>query len=388
MRSKQSLISFGAVVALNVIGIATFDVLPTVVEGAQQSLHFSESDIGVLSAMIMAGSAIGSVLAKYWVRRLDWRLAARIALLGTVAGNALSIVLHERLAFVALQFVAGFFAGSLYALTLTILSDGDEPDRDFGIVIAAQVAFQAIGLFAGPALLHLNGIDAILAAFVALTAAGFLIVGRVPRRGRHVPDSVDFRALLRPGTLLALLGCSFFLLSAGCYWTYVALIGHDAGFDEEHIARSLVVGVAAGFVGALTAAAIGSRLPRNAMLMLGMAMVVAAVLLLLGHASLVAFVTSCCLFNFSWNFSVAYQYAAVNSVDASGRGVSLAPAFHGAGASIGPAIAALFVAPHLYGSVMWLVSGGAVLSVLCFLLATRIHSRAAEPVTAGAVHPS
>ncbi len=106
----------------------------------------------------------------------------------------------------------------------------------------------------------------------------------------------------------------FFLLSAGCYWTYVALIGHDAGFDEEHIARSLVVGVAAGFVGALTAAAIGTRLPRNAMLMLGMVMVVAAVLLLLGQPSLVAFVVSCCLFNFSWNFSVAYQYAAVNSV--------------------------------------------------------------------------
>ncbi len=70
--------------------------------------------------MIMAGSAIGSVLGKYWVRRLDWRQAARIALLGTVAGNALSIVLHERLAFVALQFIAGLFAGSLYALTLTI----------------------------------------------------------------------------------------------------------------------------------------------------------------------------------------------------------------------------------------------------------------------------
>jgi hypothetical protein len=33
-----------------------------------------------------------------------------------------------------------------------------------------------------------------------------------------------------------------------------------------------------------------------------------------------------------------------------------------------------------------LVSSGAVLSVLSFLLATRIHSRAAEPV-AGAAHP-
>ena len=217
---KGALGVFAAVVALNVVGVATFDVMPTMVEGAQQSLRLTAGEVGSLSALIMGGSAVGSMVAKYWVRRLAWPTAARAALYGIVAANLLSIFFHARAVFFFLQFVAGFFSGSLYSLTLTILSDGEQPDRDFGIVIAAQVAFQAIGLYAGPGLLHRGGIDALLAAFVAISAAGLLIAGHVPVRGRDVPAHVPFKTLLRPGTLIALVGCTFYMLSAGCYhWT-------------------------------------------------------------------------------------------------------------------------------------------------------------------------
>jgi hypothetical protein len=51
-----------AITLLNVVAIFTFNVLPTVVEGAQQSLHLSPSAIGVLSALIMAGNTLGSVV--------------------------------------------------------------------------------------------------------------------------------------------------------------------------------------------------------------------------------------------------------------------------------------------------------------------------------------
>jgi predicted MFS family arabinose efflux permease len=317
---------------------------------------------------------LGSVLTKYWVRRMPWPVAVRIALAGIVLGNALSIVLHGRDSFMAMQFLAGFFAGSLYSQTLTILSDGENPDRDFGILIAAQVAFQAIGIWAGPPLLRISGVDAILGALVILTASGFLVAGLVPLRGRSVPARVDFLTVLRPTTLAALVGCALFLLSAGVYWTYVELIGQEAGFSVELIARSLVIGVSGGFVGALTAAWCGTRVPRMVQLAIGTLMVAVSVALLAGHVCLTAFVVSACLFNFSWNFSAAYQYALVNDVDASGHALALAPAFAGAGASIGPAVAAYFVAPHAYDSVLWLVAGGAILSFACFVVAKLIRA--------------
>lgn len=375
MAPRSSAATFGAVVALNVIAVANFDVLPTLVKGAEQSLNFSASDVGMLSAMIMIGAALGSVLSKYWVRRLDWRLACRISLAGMLAGNALSILLHARFAILSLQLIAGYFCGSLCALTLTILSDRPEPDRDFGITFGAQVAFQAVGLFVGPVLLRLDGIDAILGAFVVLTVGGLCVVGLLPERGRQVHPGIDFATLLRPATLLALVGASFFLLCVNCYWTFITLIGQEAGFDEVHIARSLVAAVIAGLIGALTAAWIGARLPRNAMLVCGTAMIVIAIALLTGRTGLSEFVASCCLFGFSWYFLVTYQYGVINSVDSSGHGVALTPAFQSTGGGIGTATAALIVAPHAYGNVFGLIVGGAVLSATCLILATRTVSR-------------
>ena len=74
---------------------------------------------------------------------------------------------------------------------------------------------------------------------------------------------------------------------------------------------------------------------------------------------------------------MAYQYAAVNAVDTTGYALALAPAFHGAGAAVGSAIAALPVAPQQYGGVFWLVAGGAMLSFACFVVASAIRSRIA-----------
>ena len=56
--------------------------------------------------------------------------------------------------------------------------------------------------------------------------------------------------------------------------------------------------------------------------------------------SMAAYVTALVIYNFAWNFSLTFQYSAVNAVDGTGRGVAARPAFHGLGAAIGPGIAA------------------------------------------------
>lgn len=107
---------------------------------------------------------------------------------------------------------------------------------------------------------------------------------------------------------------------------------------------------------------------------LGAAMVVAAVAILSRHVGIAAFVISNCLLNFSWNFSVAFQYAAANAADPTGHATAVTPAFHTAWAAVGPAIAALLNQPHDYTSVLWLVSLGVVVSQLCIVLAARVAS--------------
>jgi hypothetical protein len=92
----------------------------------------------------------------------------------------------------------------------------------------------------------------------------------------------------------------------------------------------------------------------------GAAGTVVAVILLSEGMSLPSYVIAAALYNFVWNFSLTFQYATVNAVDETGRSVAVAPAFHGAGATAGPALAAFCVSEESLAAVNWL-SGVAVL---------------------------
>jgi MFS transporter, DHA1 family, inner membrane transport protein len=374
-RSPDAPATIAATSILNVIATAGFLVLPIIVAGAQQTLHMSDREVGVLSALGMAGSMVSAIVAKWWVRSMSWPTAARITLGGLVLSNVLLIAFHQRVPFFALQAVGGFFAGSLYSLTLIILSDGEQPDRNFGFAIAAQVIFQVLGLLAGPTLLRLAGINSLFVVFATLDVGCLLLMGFLPDRGRAVPQAVSYRSLLSGATSLALGGCFFYLLNATCYWTYIGIIGQRVGLADHAIATALAIGVSAGFFGALSASWFGTRIHRNWALGIGALLTLLAAGMLIGTPRIAAFTVSAALYNFAWNYSLAYQYAAVNATDPTGHSVALAPAFHTAGAAAGPAIAALLVTPTDQSIVIWLIYIGTLASLACFLVSTLAERR-------------
>lgn len=368
-----------AVIALNIIAIATIDVFPTIEAGARDQLGFGPAEASTFSSYFMAGSVIGSVLALFWVRRMRWTRAALLALSGIAVLNVLSSMAREPAKFIALQAALGFCTSSLYALTLTVMSDQENPDRHFGLLIAGQVAFQALGLYVGPFLLAHGGLRAVLLALAALGVVGLPLLRLLPDRGRAMPSRMSLRTILRPATTLAFVGCFAFYLSTWSYWTYVELIGHGNGLSDRQIANGLTIGVAAGFCGASLASWLGGRSSRMGSLALAAAMLCAAAWLLGGHVSLLAFTISNCLFNFAWNSSVAYQYALVNDADPTGRAVSLTPAVHMAGGMTGPAIGILALHETTFNGILWLIALGVLASQLLFIFSRVSRPRSAAP---------
>jgi DHA1 family inner membrane transport protein len=366
----------GALIILNIVATASFAVLPTLIEGATQTLRFSPAEVGALSSLLSVGMAIGSLCAKYWVRRVTWPAAARAVLLGLIVANVLSIFEHQREMFLGLQFLGGVFGGSLLALTLTGLSDSPRSHRDFGLLMIATVIFQAMGLYAGPTLLRFGGINALLAALTLVGALSMLLTKDVSRSGRAVSPTVSFRSLLRPATLTALIGCFWYWLTTACYWTFIGLIGDDSGLSPQQVGSALSIGMGAGLMGGLIASFGGVHFRRGPMILLGTVSIVISVVVLDGHVTYLDFVLSGCFLNFAWNLSVPYQWSVVNSIDTSGHAIGLTPAFQATGAVVGPAVAAAFVTGHDYRSVLWIVAGGALISQTCFVLASRLRHRA------------
>jgi predicted MFS family arabinose efflux permease len=373
-------------VCLSVVGFATFLLMPQFIEAAVADLGYSEPQVGNLSAVVSVGSTLAAIAAVLWIRSSSWRWAGALALAGLIASNVLSMFVHGFAGFIALQGIAGFCGGSIYSLALTVLSDGRRPQRYFAYAIGAQTIYQIVGLAAGPALIHQGGVNAILGVFTGLGILGLALIAGVPTHGRTVAAPPRARSrgearahggLLSPAVMLALAGCFLYYVNVGAYWTYIERIGVTAGIGLSEISNGLAFGTAASMLGVLLASWLGERRGYVVPIAWSAIGVVLAVVLLLGHLRLTAYVISAVVYGIVWNVSMTYQYSAVNIVDRTRRGVALAPAFHDAGGAVGPALAALAVTEKDHSSVLWIVILSVLGSWACFAVALRLHARSA-----------
>ena len=384
---RQDARTVAAGAALSVVSIATFLLLPQFVEAAVVDLHFTERQVGLLSALNLGGTTISSVASVLWVRRCSWRVAASLGLLGLLAVNGASMFCHGLVSFLALQAVVGLFAGSLYSLSLIVLSDCQRPDRGFAYAIGAQTVYQIFALVAGPFMIHHGGVNTMLGLFSGLCVASALLVAYLPAHGRIARAATAGPGLLHAPALFALAGCFLFYFNITSYWTYIERIGTTAGLGLSAVSNSLAFGTAASMGGVFLATWLGFRRGLLMPIAVSAVAMVLAVAMLTGALHLTAYVVSAVIYGNAWNLSMTYQYSAVNAVDRSRRGVALAPAFHNAGGAAGPAIAALFVSEHDHSSVIWLVIVSVLASVACFAIALRLHAKVAA-AEASAARPA
>jgi MFS transporter, DHA1 family, inner membrane transport protein len=211
-----------------------------------------------------------------------------------------------------------------------------------------------------------------------------LAVAPLPRHGRSQAREFKATGLLKAPVLLALAGCFFYMVNLGAYWTYIERIGAAAHLSISAISNTLGFSSAASIIGLLIPWWFGNRRGVLMPLALSALATVASLLLLVGTPSLFAYVLSAVVYGNAWNLLVTYQYGVVHEVDTSGSGIAASPGFQGAGQAVGPAIAALFVTEHNHSSVIWVANVSVMICLACFVLALRLHRRAARVQIAAA----
>jgi len=361
---------------LVVIGGSMYNILPLLAAGAADKLGFSARQAGVMSSVLTAASGVSALLAGAWVRSVRWSHGAAVSLAATCAACLAAMLAHGYWPFLLLQGLAAFFACGAFSLGMTVLSDGRESARGFGVAISAQSAYQIAALWAGPALLRLSGLNGVLALLAIPAGLCIALAPLLPAAGRAVKTHAAAKGLLRPATLLAFMGFTAFFIGAGAYWTYLELMGEAQGMSARQVANWAAIAVAAGIPGGLLAWAQGGRLGNLRPLVLSAVLILIAAALLTGSRGATAFGVAGAIYYFAWCYGVAYQYSLVNAVDATGRAIAVTGAFAFFGSAGGAALAALFVTPHDYGAVIWIVAVGVCVSTAMFASAAAVHKRA------------
>ena len=376
MRLPERTIAVAATgLVLVVLGGSIYNILPLLAAGAADRLGFSAAQAGMMSSVLTGAAGASALLAGAWVRSLRWSRAAPLALGGMCAAGLAAMLVHGYWSFVLLQGLASFCGSAAFSLGMTILSDGHESTKGFGVAISAQALYQIAALWAGPSLLRLSGLDGVLALVAVPAGLAIALTPLLPTRGRTVTAHGAAKELLLPATLAAFVGFTAFFIGAGAYWTYLELMGQALGMTTREVANWSAVAVAAGVPGGLLAAVQAGRFGSLRPLVFAAVLILIAAVMLTGSYGATAFGVAGAIYYFAWCYCLPYQFALVNDVDATGRAIAITGACAFFGSAGGAALAALYVTPHDYRAVVWIVGIGVCVSTSAFALAAAIHRR-------------
>ena len=377
--SSMPLRSMLAACCLPVIGAACFFATPVILGAAVVDLALSEVQVGILGSSLLSGSAISAVVTAFLVRRLQWHLLDYVALLAEAIGFFAAAHVDTFAAILVPFWLASLGGGALYSLALTVLSDHPQSVRLFGLSISVQVFFQVLVLLSMPWFMVPGGLADCLYGLLGLCLIGGLLVHLLPKQSSIPADQETMsvaEVLNQPKALLALLGCLVFFVNIGAVWAYIERIGSLSGFTPVDLSQALAAAVAVSILGSLATVWQGKRYGEVWPLGCASAGMLVAVVMMQIPLTLGQFFLAFAIYNFFWNYSLAYQYAVVARIDSSGRYVAATPAFHSIGGAVGPLIAAAFVTSGQLIAVNVVAGIALLFSFWLFVLGLRTHSEA------------
>jgi hypothetical protein len=123
------------------------NVLPSFVGALADVLGFSAQRIGLLASADLAGIALASASAPWWLRESSWRRTALGSLSVLVVLNFACLGVTRFLPLLMLRLLAGLATGTAFSIALAGVLDTRKADRNTGLMVCMQVVVGAAGVY-------------------------------------------------------------------------------------------------------------------------------------------------------------------------------------------------------------------------------------------------
>jgi hypothetical protein len=344
---RNAPISIAAAVYVSIVGVFALMIMPIVPGELISQLGFSKEEATSIISAEVGGGALASILAMFWIGRVNWRTAAFISIVVVVIGNAASMYITDATTFTIVRFLVGLLGqGTAFVIGISMIHSTNDPDKNFGYVIAAQVAFGVIALLSLQRfVISFESIGGIYIPLAAIAVIGLPLIRNLATGFEAQPEQdadAPTGSVLLPvsGLVVMLIWCT----GLGSMWAFVGQIAVANGLEPLLAGQALAVSSTVAIAGAIGAAAlagkgVGRFLPVTIALLVqaGMAW------LLQGEMDWVEMAIKASIFQIFWNLTGPFIMGAIASSDTSGKVSVLIPAAQTAGFSIGPIVAVAFM---------------------------------------------
>lgn len=347
-------------------------VQPAFVQGMTDFHRLSEAQAGYIASAEVTGLMVATVIFAFVSRRLPWRRAYALGLLVMVIGNLVSIFANTPEMLAVCRIVTGIGAGLVTAIGFAAIAETRDPTRNFGWMVASIIGYSAVVLLLMPTLFDLGGYDALLIGYALVSLLCLPLVPSLAHRDTASASvdhahSRDVRLLSWRG-MFGVLSVLVFFVGYAAAWTYMALVGRQAGLPDRQVAYALSISQLFGVAGAMTIVILARRVSDRTQAVGVLSIGAAGIAAFAMHQNYITFLALNCLFQFAWNAGQPLLLGINASGDRSGALLRIAIPLQYVGLAAGPALAALMVdLRYDYGIVMLVASVIALTSLLCIL---------------------
>ena len=377
MRDVNHITSRIAAIAINVICITYYNIMPLILGGAAESRGLVEDQLGFAAAAFMGGLAVINFLGFTWLRQFNWRwLVLCGSGLATIAFAA-PIIYFSTSTWILCNFLAGAATGVSYGVSIACLGDTREPERNFALAYAAQTFLSAGLIFMLPRIdvghdLFVVG-QAITAALMAASIALILILPKHGVKSGVVATNKSSRTTALPQAVLimALLVLMLNVMAEGAIWAFIERIAVSDGFTTSFAATAMAVSFFASGIGSIAAAVMGRRFGSMWPFVVAVTLSISSVWVLWVGGTESIFFAGVMLFALAWNLGSPYRMALATRADSSGRYSTFVPAMQTLGAALGPAIAGLLIVNGSFTPVYIMSTTAWLLTLVLFIAANK-----------------
>jgi predicted MFS family arabinose efflux permease len=325
-------------------GLFYVNIMPALVAGLVDGLHFTNRQAGQVASANVYGAAFGALIAVFFVKRMNWRRLAVAALAGLIVVDFASMFVVSAPFLMATRFAHGTIGGMLVGTAFAVIARTRVPERAFGMLLVVQFGLGGLGVMMLPRLVPLYGAPVLflaLAAFSAVTLAMLPFLGEYPPRKAAAGTSpVQIRLLPLAAALIAL-----FLFQAGnmALAAYMIGLGRAYGLGNDFISGTLGIAGWIGALGSLMVVFLETRLGRAKPLAAALILTIVGNFAFHWSASVTVFALANVVTAITWAFVVPYLLGMCSAFDTTGQTATLAGFFSKMGLASGPLIGGMIL---------------------------------------------
>ncbi len=360
-------------------GLFYVNIMPAIVNGLIEALHFSNQQAGSVASANIYGAAFGALLIVPFVRRMNWQPVALGFLLALVAIDLASLAVAHPTTLVVVRFLHGFVGGMLVGTGFSVMARTEQPDRSFGMLLVVQYGLGGLGVMLIPGLVPAFGTAILFLSLVAFTLVTLVMLAFLPEYRVDEQES-RARAAAHAGVRavpLALTLAALFLFQAanmGLY-AYIIGLGEHYGLRLPFITGTLGVAAWLGLAGAGLVVVLSDRLGYLKSLAAGIALTAIGTAALYYSDVPWIWVAANCLVGITWAYTIAYLLGLMSRYDTTGQMAALGGFASKMGLASGPAVAALLLGEDDYARVIGVAVVVLVASLLAIVYPARQQGR-------------